>query len=110
MGKLIGANHDRSFYPQGTVRQWAAILAGPPRTERLKTLSLPTLVLHGTADTLIPVEAGRHTAECIPGAEYHEIEGWGHDIPLPAIPGLLDLIVPFVRKVEVARAEKVAAQ
>ncbi len=103
LARLIGENYDRSYYPEGTIRQWAAILAGPPRTERLKTLNLPALVLHGTADTLIPCAAGRHTAACIPGAEYHEIEGWGHDIPLPAIPLLLDLIVPFVRKAESRR-------
>lgn len=110
IGELVGAGYDRSYYPQGTTRQWAAIVAGPPRTGRLKTLRLPALVLHGTADTLIPCAAGRHTAACIPGAEYHEIEGWGHDLPVPAIPMLLDLIVPFVRKVEARRAEKHAAQ
>ncbi len=100
LATLIGESYDRSYYPQGTVRQWAAILAEPPRTERLKGLKVPSLVLHGTADTLIPCAAGRHTAQCIPGAEYHEIEGWGHDIPLPAIPLLLDLILPFVERTE----------
>ncbi|HEX3809641.1 MAG TPA: alpha/beta hydrolase [Rhizomicrobium sp.] len=110
LGKLIGESYDRSYYPQGTLRQWAAILAGPPRTERLKKLDIPAQVLHGTADTLIPCAAGRHTAACIPGAEYHEIEGWGHDLPLPAIPLLLGLIVPFVEKVEAQRAARHAAQ
>jgi pimeloyl-ACP methyl ester carboxylesterase len=100
---LVGANYDRSFYPEGTARQWAAILAGPPRTERLKGLKAPTLVLHGSADTLIRPEAGRHTAACIPDAEYHEIEGWGHDMPLEAIPEVVGLVVPFVKKVEARR-------
>jgi hypothetical protein len=59
---------------------------------------------------LIPCEAGRHTAQCIPGAEHHEIEGWGHDIPLEVIPMLMDLIVPFVKKVEAQRAHRHAAQ
>jgi pimeloyl-ACP methyl ester carboxylesterase len=103
LGALIGAGYDRSFYPEGTARQWAAIVASPPRTERLKSLHVPSLVLHGTADTLIPCAAGRHTAQCIPGAEYHQIDGWGHDIPLEAIPLLMDLIVPFVKKVEAQR-------
>ena len=110
LAKLIGASFDRSFYPEGTTRQFAAIMASPPRTERLKSLKVPSLVLHGTADTLIPCEAGRHTAACIPDAEHHELEGWGHDIPLEVIPILMDLIVPFVRKVETARAERMAAQ
>jgi pimeloyl-ACP methyl ester carboxylesterase len=100
---LIGANYDRSYHPEGTLRQWAAILAGPPRTERLKSLKVPTLVLHGTADTLIRPVAGRHTAQCIPGSEYHEIEGWGHDMPLGAIPVVQGFILPFVEKVEARR-------
>ena len=105
LARQIGANYDRSFYPQGTLRQWAAIIASPPRTERLKQLRIPALVMHGTADTLIPCAAGRHTAECVPGAAYHEIEGWGHDIPLGVIPELRDLIVPFVARVEEMRED-----
>jgi pimeloyl-ACP methyl ester carboxylesterase len=104
LGALIGANYDRSYYPQGSLRQWAAILASPPRTERLKSLRIPALVLHGSVDTLIRPEAGRHTAQCIPGAEYHELEGWGHDLPLGVLPKLFDLILPFVKKVEISRA------
>ena len=97
---LIGASYDRSYYPQGTQRQWAAITTAPPRTERLRGLQLPTLVLHGSVDTLIPPEAGRHTAQNIRGAEYHELEGWGHDLPLGVLPQLFALILPFVEKVE----------
>ena len=108
LGDLIGRSYDRAFYPEGTLRQWAAIMASPPRTERLKSAKVPALVLHGSADTLIPPAAGRHTAQCIPGAEHHEIEGWGHDLPLEVIPILRDLIVPFIRSVEVARARQAA--
>ena len=99
----IGANYDRSYYPEGTIRQMAAIVATPPRTERLKKLAVPTLVLHGSVDALIPPEGGRHTAQCIPGAQYREIEGWGHDIPPGVIPLLMDSIVPFVARVEEMR-------
>ncbi len=68
-----------------------------------RSLKLPTLVLHGSADTLLRPEGGRHTAQCIADSEYHEVEGWGHDMPLPAIPVIAGLIVPFVRKVEAVR-------
>ncbi|MGD0189225.1 MAG: alpha/beta hydrolase [Rhizomicrobium sp.] len=105
LGALVGASYDRSYYPQGSQRQYAAILASPPRTERLKRLHIPALVLHGSVDTLIRPEAGRHTAQCIPGAEYHELEGWGHDLPLGVLPTLFDLILPFVEKVEAMRAD-----
>jgi pimeloyl-ACP methyl ester carboxylesterase len=105
LSTLVGKSYDRSWYPEGTMRQWAAIASAVPRTERLKRLRIPALVLHGSADTLIPCAAGRHTAACIPGAEYHEIEGWGHDIPLGVIPELFDFILPFVARVETTRAE-----
>ena len=83
-------------------------MAAEPRTERLKSLKIPALILHGTADTLIPAAGGRHSAEVIPGAEYHEIEGWGHDMPLGAIPLVHGFILAFVRKVEAARKDGVA--
>ncbi len=105
LSALVGRNFDRAFYPEGPSRHWAAILAAAPRTERLKSLKVPALVLHGSADTLIRPEAGRHTAECIPGAEYHEIEGWGHDMPLEAIPIVQGFILPFVARVEARRKQ-----
>lgn len=111
VGALIGAAYDRSYYPEGTSRQYAAIMASPPRSERLKSLKVPTLVLHGSADTLLRPDCGRHTARCIPGSEYHEIEGWGHDMPPPMVPLVTSLIVPFVQKVESQRkAAAVAAR
>jgi pimeloyl-ACP methyl ester carboxylesterase len=99
----VGAGYDRSYYPEGTLRHWAAIIAAPARTERLKGLRLPSLVLHGSADTLIRPEAGRHTAACIAGARYHEIEGWGHDMPVGVIAELKGRILPFVQEVEARR-------
>ncbi|HEY1707895.1 MAG TPA: alpha/beta hydrolase [Rhizomicrobium sp.] len=109
-GELVGRNYDRMFYPEGTSRQYAAIMASPPRTERLKTLKLPTLVMHGSADMLLRVECGRHTAACIPGSEYREIEGWGHDMPLGVIPIVVGTITDFVRRVEERRGAKAAAE
>ena len=48
--------------PAGVGRQFAAIVANGSRIKMLKKLSVPTLVLHGADDPLVPVEAGRHTA------------------------------------------------
>jgi pimeloyl-ACP methyl ester carboxylesterase len=78
------AAYDRCFCPAGVGRQMAAVLRGGSRDEQLRTLDVPTLVLHGSRDTLIDPSGGRHTAEVIPGARYHEIEGMGHDYP-PAV-------------------------
>jgi hypothetical protein len=55
---------------------------------------------------LLRVECGRHTAECIPGSEYHEIEGWGHDVPLGVIPKVVGFITDFIGRVEMARSGK----
>jgi pimeloyl-ACP methyl ester carboxylesterase len=42
---------------------------------------VPTLVIHGNADILVPVENGRRVAAAIPGARLLEIDGMGHDVP-----------------------------
>ncbi len=102
---IVAANYDRSFYPEGTARQWAAILATPPRTDALKRLRVPALVLHGSSDTLIHPDAGRHTAASIPGATLRIIDGWGHDMPHSAMPVLLGEIIPFITRVENERDE-----
>ena len=60
--------HDRCFYPQGTARQLAAILAMGRRTPSLKTITAPTLVLHGAQDPLFPPRFARAQAKAIPGA------------------------------------------
>jgi len=104
----IGRNYDRMYYPQGAIRQYAAIMASPPRTEPLKKLRIRTLVLHGAADTLIMPEAGRHTAACIPGAELKIIDGWGHNFPRPAVPLLVDTIATFIDGAERDRDEAFA--
>lgn len=74
-------DYDRCFYPEGVNRQLAAIIMSGSRTEALGELDLPTLVIHGDADPLIPVGCGRMTAAAIPNARYMEIEGMGHHIP-----------------------------
>lgn len=72
---------DRAFHPAGYLRQLQAILAAPGRLERLRSLHVPTLVVHGDADILIPVENGRRVAAAIPGARLIEVRGMGHDVP-----------------------------
>jgi pimeloyl-ACP methyl ester carboxylesterase len=73
--------YDRSFSPEGTARQLAAIMVQPNRKPALASVKAPALVIHGTDDPLLPVEAGKDTAEAIPGAELLVIEGMGHDLP-----------------------------
>ena len=96
----VGAAFDRSYYPVGIGRQFAAILANGSRVEMLKRLSVPTLVLHGADDPLVPVEAGRHTAASIPGSSLTVIPGMGHDIAAGLIPVLVEAIAAHCRKAD----------
>jgi pimeloyl-ACP methyl ester carboxylesterase len=89
---LLGRLFDRGVWPQGNARQLLAVSAAPSRRERLGSLRIPTLVIHGTLDPIIRVEAGRDTAAAIPGAEMLEIEGMGHDLPRALWPMLVDAI------------------
>ncbi|HSP09361.1 MAG TPA: alpha/beta hydrolase [Candidatus Dormibacteraeota bacterium] len=84
---------DRAYHPAGTGRQLAAVLATQPRLELLKGVQVPTLVIHGLSDILIPVENGRAVAAAVPGSRLVEIEGMGHDLPKRVWPQLLDEIV-----------------
>ena len=88
---------ERQFYPIGAARQRAGIMASGSRTESLKTVSIPTLVVHGDKDPLVPVEGGIHTAEMIPGAKLEIQKGMGHALfPQYQVP-VLDLIKAHVR-------------
>ncbi|MCA8890496.1 MAG: alpha/beta hydrolase [Hyphomonas sp.] len=94
----------RSDRPMGTARQYAAILAQPRWHERLATLDVPTLVLHGEMDTLILPAAGEDIARRIPGAKIEIIEKWGHDLSETVMPVLLNRIVPFLGQTHPAGA------
>jgi pimeloyl-ACP methyl ester carboxylesterase len=101
-----GRLYDRAFYPEGSARQLAAILAHGSRVEKLRGVSAPTLVIHGAADPLVPLEGGRDTARTIPGAELVVIEGMGHDLPEGAWPQLVGAISEHTAKAEARRASR----
>jgi pimeloyl-ACP methyl ester carboxylesterase len=83
---------DRGYNPAGTARQVLAILSSGSRSGELAGLSVPTLVIHGTADTLVQPSGGERTAEVIPDAKLLVIDGMGHDVPPPLWPQLIDAI------------------
>ena len=73
--------YDRSFSPEGTTRQLLAVLAQKDREEDLRQLKVPSLVVHGDADPLVPLAGGQATADAIPGAEFMIVKGMGHVLP-----------------------------
>jgi pimeloyl-ACP methyl ester carboxylesterase len=86
------ASFERARQPLGFVRQLAAIQASGDRTEALRSVRTPTLVIHGDADALLNVSGGRATAAAIPDARLLVIPGMGHDLPVGAWPAVVDAI------------------
>ena len=84
---------DRGVFPAGAARQFGAILdSSTDRRARLAQVRVPSLVLHGTHDPLIPERAGKATARFIPKARYVPIPGMGHSFPVAAMPFLAGAI------------------
>jgi pimeloyl-ACP methyl ester carboxylesterase len=73
--------YERSVCPEGTGRQYLAIMAQKVRTDDLRKLKVPSLIVHGDADPLVPLAGGKATADAIPGAEFMVVKGMGHVIP-----------------------------
>ena len=99
-----GRAFDRGYDPSGVVRHAVAVIASGDRTQRLRALDVPTLVIHGAADPLCDISGGRATAAAIPGAELVVIEGMGHDLPRALWPTFADHIAGVVRRGEARRA------
>jgi pimeloyl-ACP methyl ester carboxylesterase len=93
----VAAAVDRAYHPAGFVRQVQAISRAPSRVARLAALRIPTLVVHGDADILVPVENGRLVAAAIPGARLLEIPGMGHDVPRRVWPQVVEAITELAR-------------
>ena len=97
--KIAAQAYDRAFYPEGVARQLAAVLTQKNRKPDLGSVAVPTLVIHGADDPLVPVEGGKDTAEAIPRAELIIIDGMGHDLPHGgAWPQIVDAIVNHTQK------------
>jgi pimeloyl-ACP methyl ester carboxylesterase len=95
-----GRAYDRCYDPAGAARQAIATVASGDRTERLRHLKVPTLVIHGLADRLCDVSGGRATAEAVPGAELVLIDGMGHNLPPGLRSQLAGRIAEFVWRAE----------
>jgi pimeloyl-ACP methyl ester carboxylesterase len=90
--ELAEASFERGHDPAGAGRQLAAILASGDRTAELRSIRVPTVVIHGTKDKLVAPSGGRATAKAIPGARLVTIEGMGHDLPRGTWPQIVAAI------------------
>jgi pimeloyl-ACP methyl ester carboxylesterase len=92
--KRAADTYDRGVSASGVVRQMLAVLTQPNRGQRLRSVRVPTLVVHGLADKMVHVSGGRATAAAVPGAELLLIDGMGHDLP----PALFETFVAAIRR------------
>ena len=91
---------ERSYHPEGTLRQMLAIVADTQRAALLSKITSPTLVLHGRADPLVPYATGEDTAARIPGARLVGFDGMGHDLPAEPLALMLDELIPHLQAAE----------
>ena len=96
---------DRGHDPLGLARHAVASLASGDRTERLRTLTLPTLVIHGTADVVCDISGGHATATAIPDSELVVIDGMGHGLPCQLWPEFAEHIAELVRRADASHAD-----
>jgi pimeloyl-ACP methyl ester carboxylesterase len=94
--RIAAMSFDRAFYPEGIARQLAAVWASGDRSQQLRDVRVPTLVIHGRDDTLIMLSGGERTAELIPGANLLVLGDMGHDLPEPLWPLIVGAIVDHI--------------
>ncbi|WP_327411988.1 alpha/beta fold hydrolase [Streptomyces sp. NBC_01233] len=98
-----GRVFDRGYDALGMQRQGLAVVATGDRTERLRALRVPTLVMHGDSDVVCDVSGARATAAAVPGAELVILEGMGHNLPQQLWSELATHIATLVHRVERGR-------
>ena len=89
--------YDRGLYAQSAGRQLAAMAASGAASDLLRTIDIPTLVIHGTADPFFAPESGKRTADLIPGAHLMLLDGMGHDLPPQLFPLVAGAIAGHTR-------------
>jgi pimeloyl-ACP methyl ester carboxylesterase len=96
--ELAGRSWDRGDDSDGRQRQLAAILAQPDRTRALRSLDIPTLIVHGLSDPLVSATGGLALARSIPGATFIGHQGMGHDLPRTLWPTLATDIIALAAR------------
>jgi len=91
---------ERGTNPGGVRRQMAAEMTSVSRVEALRGVRVPTLVIHGDLDPLLPVQGGRQIAAAVPGAELMIIEGMGHSLPQEVWPRVVDAVARVAGRAE----------
>jgi pimeloyl-ACP methyl ester carboxylesterase len=102
---MVARSYDRGHDPAGPGRQLGAIVASGDRTAELRTIRVPTLVIHGSKDKMVARSGGLATAQAIPGALLMIVEGMGHDLPEAAWPQLVPAIADHAHGADRTRSD-----
>jgi pimeloyl-ACP methyl ester carboxylesterase len=85
--------YDRCFYPEGPIRQLAALAIPGNIQPAISAIRAPTVVIHGNEDPFYPIDVGKAIAQAIPGADLLILEGMGHSFPRALLPRIVHAIV-----------------
>jgi pimeloyl-ACP methyl ester carboxylesterase len=91
--EYITREYDRCYYPEGSIRQLAALAVPGNIQPEIAAIQAPTVVIHGSEDPFYPVEIGKIIAETISNAQLVVIEGMGHSFPHEAVPLIINAII-----------------
>ena len=97
---LYNLRKRKGYNSQASIQQQAAVIASGSRYDKLRTLDMPTLIIHGKADPFIPIEHGLKSADLIPGTDTLWIEGMGHDLPDAYIDVVVEKIIMSFQRAE----------
>lgn len=86
----------RGINLRAVLQHQAAVSITPAHFSALRRLDVPTLIIHGTKDEMIPIAHGKKLAAAIPGAETIWLEGVGHIFPPPHLSELTGEIIAFL--------------
>lgn len=92
--------YDRAYYPQGSTRQFRALLNDGSRVLRLRKITAPSLVMHGSSDPLVHPAGSKDVARQIKGSKLVLIDGLGHELPPKALPVLQAHILEHIQAVD----------
>ncbi|MBA3501558.1 MAG: alpha/beta hydrolase, partial [Deltaproteobacteria bacterium] len=98
--KIGELSFQRGMSPRGFMRHFAAVLASGDRKAKLREVTVPTLVIHGSRDPMFPLRAGRDLARMVPNATWLPIAGMGHDLPPPLWPVIVSAIARHAERAE----------
>jgi pimeloyl-ACP methyl ester carboxylesterase len=106
--ELVMRSIKRSVYRPGMVRHNALSALGiyEDRRAKLKTIKVPTVVVHGSLDPLMSPDGAKDTAANIPGAELRIIPGMGHDLPIPLVKTIADAITAAAERATGSKTAK----